>query len=64
MAEWTHNEANKTWSWGDSLLVRHGKGPGGKDIYHCYRDGKYIAQASSLEDAKAKCKSAGQPKKD
>ena len=58
MADWVHDEEAKTWSYGDRYLIRHGKGVASKDIYHCYLDGKYVAQCTSLEDAKAKCKAS------
>lgn len=62
MADWVHDEEAKTWHYGDDLKVVHGKGVGSKDIYHCYKDGKYIAQETSIEAAKASCKRGG-PKK-
>lgn len=31
------------------------------DVYHCYNDGKYIAQCNTLDDAKAACEKLNSP---
>ncbi len=62
MADWVEDAVAKTWE-RDGLLVRQARGHSGKTIFHVYKDGKYIAQATTSADAKAKAMAGVKKKK-